>query len=130
MQFWNCVKEQNRIFALPNTINSFKISAYFFIKIDRSKMDRNVPMTIPELGLLDFFGFEEVRQCKIYLCNRVKLESLTMSSQEQPKNKSKRNNGLFCLHSECTCVDVMYFVPVCTIAYHLEKHKTYNGYEP
>ena len=29
----------------------------FFIKVDRSKMDRNAPMTIPELGLLDFFGF-------------------------------------------------------------------------
>ena len=83
-------------------------------------MDRNARMTIPEHGLFDFFGFQEVRQCKIYHCTRVKLtlfrvyiESLTMSSQEQPKKKSKRDNGLFCLYSECTCVDVMYFVPVC-----------------
>jgi len=29
---WNCVKEQNRIFALPKTTNSFKISAYFSSK--------------------------------------------------------------------------------------------------
>ena len=95
-------------------------------------------MAIPELGLLDFFCFQEVRQCKIYLCARVKLrlfsvyiESLTMSSQEPPKKKSKQDNGLFCLYcnSECARVDVMYFVPVCTSAYHIEKHKTYNGSE-
>ena len=29
----------------------------FFIKIDRRKIDQNAPITIPELGLLDFFGF-------------------------------------------------------------------------
>ena len=28
VQFWNCVNERNRIFALPKTTNSFKISAY------------------------------------------------------------------------------------------------------
>ena len=54
----------------------------------------------------------------------LKIESLTMSPQEPRKKKSKRENGLFCLYSECTCVDVMYFVPVCTSAYHMEKHKT------
>ena len=26
--FWNCVNERNRIFALPKTTNSFKITAY------------------------------------------------------------------------------------------------------
>ena len=53
-----CIKERNRIFALTKTANSFEEFAYFFfIKIDRSKMDRNAPMTIPELGLLDFIGF-------------------------------------------------------------------------
>ena len=52
-----------------------------------------------------------------------------MSSQEPLKKKSKRDNGLFCLYSECTCVDVMYFVPVCTSAYHMEKRKTHNGSE-
>ena len=66
-----------------------------------------------------------------------------MSSQEPLKKKSKQDNGLFCLYSECTCVDVMYFVPVCTSAYHMDKHayhmdkhayhmdkhKTYNGSE-
>ena len=100
----------------------------FFMKIDRSQMDRNAPMTIPEPELLGFFGLQDVRQCKIYHCARVKLmifrlyiESLTMSSQEQPKKKSKRGDGLFCLHSEGTCVEVMYFVPVCTSAYHMEK---------
>ena len=36
-------------------------------------MDRNAPMTIPELALFDFFDFEEVRQCKIYHCTTVKL---------------------------------------------------------
>ena len=44
-----------------------------------------------------------------------------MSSRLTPKKKSKRDNGLFCLYSECTCVNVMYFVPVCTSAYHMEK---------
>ena len=90
-------------------------------------MDRNAPATIPELGLLEFIGF---------YCTRVKLglfriyvESLTMPSQEPLKKKSKQDNGLFCLYSECTCVDVMYFVPVCTSAYHMEKHKTYNDSE-
>ena len=99
-------------------------------------MDRKAPITIPELGLVDFIGFWEVRQCKTYYCTRVKLglfriyiESLTMSSQEPLKKKSKQDNGLFCLYSECTCVDVMYFVPVCTSAYHMDKHKTYNGCE-
>ena len=55
---------------------------------------------------------------------------LTMSSHEPPKKKSKRDNGLFYLYTECTCVDVMYFVPVGTGAYRMEKHKTYNGHEP
>ena len=49
---WNCVKERNRTLALPKTTNS-----PIFIKIDRSKMDLNALMTIPELGLLDFIGF-------------------------------------------------------------------------
>ena len=31
-----------------------KCLCLFFIKIERSKMDRNAPMTIPEHGLLDF----------------------------------------------------------------------------
>ena len=72
-----------------------------------------------------------LRQCKIYNCTGVKLrrlrvyfESLTMYSREPPKKKSKGANGFFCLNSECTCVDVMYFVPVCTSASHMEKHKT------
>ena len=53
-----------------------------------------------------------------------------MSSQEPPKKKSKRDNGLFCLHSEYSCVDVLQFVPVYTSAYHMEKHKTYYLSEP
>ena len=55
-----------------------------------------------------------------------------MSSQELPKKKkSKRVNGLFCLYNESTCVDVMYFVPVCTntSANRMEKHRAYNGSE-
>ena len=47
-----------------------------------------------------------------YYCTRVKftlfcvyIERLTMSSQEPPKKKSKRDNRLFRLYSECTCVD-------------------------
>ena len=35
-------------------INEQNISL-FFIKIDRSKMNRNAPMTLPEIGLLDCF---------------------------------------------------------------------------
>ena len=73
----------------------------------------------------------------MYYCVRVKLrlfcvyiESLTMSSQEPPEKKFKRDNGLFRLYSECTCMDVMYFVPVYTSAYYMEKHKSYNGSEP
>ena len=76
---WNCVKERNRILALPKTTNSFK-----------------------NLGFSAFI-----------------LQVLQL----------KRNNGLFCVYSECTCVDVMYFVLVGTRAYHLSKHKTYNGLE-
>ena len=60
-------------------------------------MDRNAPMTIPELDLLNFIGFLRGRQCKIYYCTRVKLrflrvyiESLTMSSQEPPNKKPKQ----------------------------------------
>ena len=34
------------------------------------------------------------------------------------------------MYSECTCVDVRNFVPVCTSAYHMEKHTIYNGSEP
>ena len=50
-----------------------------------------------------------------------------MPSQDPLKKTSKRDNGLFCVYSECTCVDVMYFVPVCqyaSSAYDMEKHKT------
>ena len=60
---------------------------------------------------------------------RVYIESLKISSQEPPIKESKRDDGLFWLYSECTCVDVMYFVPVCTCAYHIERNKTYNGSE-
>ena len=54
-------------------------------------MDRNAPMTIPELDLLNFTGFLRgpPGQCKLCYCTRVKLrflpvyiESLTMSLQE------------------------------------------------
>ena len=61
---WNCVKERNRILALPNTTNCFKY-----------------------LGLSAFI-----------------LQVL----------QSKRNNGLFCVYSECTCVGVLHFVLVST----------------
>ena len=45
-----------------------------------------------------------------------------MSSQEPPKNKFKRDKGLFfCTANARTCVDVKYFVPVSTSAYHLEN---------
>ena len=47
-----------------------------------------------------------------------------------PEMKSKRDNELFCLCSKCTCVDITYFVPVCTSAYNMEKHKTNNGSKP
>ena len=50
-----------------------------------------------------------------------------MPSQDPLKKKSKRDNGLFCVYSECTCVDVMYFVPVCTSPYDMETHKTENA---
>ena len=60
-------------------------------------------------------------QLKYSTCN----SRFTMSSQEPPKKKSKRDNGPFCLYKVCTCVDVMYFVPVCTSAYHVEKCKTW-----
>ena len=65
-------------------------------------MDRNAPMTIPELGLLDFFGFKDVRQCKIYHCTRVELrfsrvyiESLTMSSKIRRKRNPKEITHYF-----------------------------------
>ena len=65
-------------------------------------MDRNAPVTIPELGLLDFIGFKEVRQYKIYHYARVKLRlfrvyvvSLTMSSQEPPKKNPNEITDYF-----------------------------------
>ena len=61
---WNCVKERNRILALPNTTNCFKY-----------------------LGFSAFI-----------------LQVL----------QSKRNNGLFCVYSECTCVGVLHFVLIST----------------
>ena len=76
---WNCVKERNRILALPKITNSFK-----------------------NLGFSAFI-----------------LQVL----------QSKRNNGLFCVYSECTCVGVMYFVLLGTRAYHSAKHKTHNSLE-
>ena len=45
-----------------------------------------------------------------------------MSTQEPPKKKFKRDDGLFCLYSERTCVDIMNFVPVCTSAYTIWKN--------
>ena len=72
-------------------------------------MDRNAPTSIPKLGLIDFIG--SLKYIKIYYCTRVKLrlfrvyiESLTMSSEDPPKKKSKRDNALFCVYGECTCV--------------------------
>ena len=100
----------------------------------KNKKNQNAPLTIPELGLLDIIGFLEVRLCKTHHCTiepnlgfSAFIFSLTMSSQEPPKQKSKRDYGLFCLYSKCTCVDVMHFVSVCTSAYHMEKNKSYNG---
>ena len=40
------------------------------------------------------------------------LQSLHKSVR---KKKTERDNGLCSVYSECTCVDVMYFVPACTI---------------
>ena len=79
-------------------------------------------MKIPELGFLAWtlLVLLEVRQCKIHWFSRVK----------PPKKKSKRDNGLFCVYSECTCVNVMYFLPLCTSDCHKEKHMTYNGSKP
>ena len=61
-------------------------------------MDRNAPIAIPELDLLNFIGFlSGPARVKIYYCTRVKLrflrvyiETLTISSQEPPKKKSKQ----------------------------------------
>ena len=124
---WDCVKERNRIFAVPKTTNCFKING--------SKCTNE-----QSLNLASWTFFLSKRSASVKcttVLNRVNLgffcdyiESLTMSLQERPKKKSKRENGLFCLYSECTCVDVMHFVPVCTSAYHMEKHKTYNGSAP
>ena len=44
-----------------------------------------------------------------------------MSSQEPPKKKSKRDNGLFCLYIECACVDVMYLVHVMYLVFLQER---------
>ena len=96
-------------------------------------MDRNAPMTIPELGLLDFFGFKEVHQCKIYYCARVKLRLFCVILkvfQYLYKSRRKRNPNEITDYFVCKCVDVTYFKPLCTSAYHMEEHKTYNGYEP
>ena len=59
---------------------------------------------------------------------RVYIDNVFTRAAE--KKISKRDNGLFCLYSECTCVGVMYFVPGHNSPYHMEKHKTYNGTEP
>ena len=40
------------------------------IEVDsKCNMDRNAPMTIPELGPLDFLGSQEDRRCKMYSSN-------------------------------------------------------------
>ena len=80
----------------------------------RSKIDRNEPMTISELGLLDLFGFKDVGQCKIYHCTRVKLrfsrvyiESLTMSSKIRRKRNPKEILHYFVSNENAQC----YYAP-------------------
>ena len=50
-------------------------------------MDRKEPMTIPEPGLLDIIGFQEVRHCKIYDCTKVKLKLLHKSRRKRNPNE-------------------------------------------
>ena len=80
----------------------------FFIKIDRSKMDRNATMN------LDFFLFckrsasvkyTTVAGVKLRLF-RVYIESLTMSSQEPPKKKrpNERADYFVCTANAHACV--------------------------
>ena len=66
-------------------------------------MDRNAPMTIPELGLLALIAV--LKGPPIYYCIRVKL-------RPRRKKKSKRDNGLFCFsanaHAWMSCILCQY----------------------
>jgi len=81
-------------------------------------------MTIPELCLLNFCCFPK-RLASVKYTTMVGLNSGFPAFILQVL-QCKRNYGLFCVYSECTCVDVMYCVLVGSRAYHLEKHKTYK----
>ena len=90
-------------------------------------MDRNAPMTITELGFLDFIGFASVKYTTVLEQNLGFSAFILKVLQCLHKNCRKRNPNeimdyFVCTASECTCVDVMYFVPICTSAYHREKH--------
>ena len=89
-------------------------------------MDRNAPMNFLVSKRSASVKYTFVAGVKLTLF-RVYIESLTMSLQEPPKKKSKRDNGLFCLNAHAW---VSLFVPGHTSPYHIEKHKTYNGPQP
>ena len=90
-------------------------------KQNGSKCTNDNPSTSP-FGLYWFSNrFASVKYTTVRESNLVFFTFILQILQ------SKRNNGLFCVYSECTCVDVMYFVLVCTRAYHMEKHKTYKS---
>ena len=68
-------------------------------------MDRNAPMNFLVSKRSASVEYTSVAGVKLTLF-RVYIESLTMSSQEPPKKKSKRDNGLFCLnaHAWVSCI--------------------------
>ena len=91
-------------------------------------MDQNAPMTILRLGLLDFTGFCEVSQCKILLYwsnlgfSAFILKVLQCLLKSRRKiNSNEIRDYFFCTANARTCMDVMYFVPLSTSAYHLEN---------
>ena len=114
---WNYVN-----FCFPKTTNSFKISTYFSSKETEAKwieMHRWKSLNLASWTFLVSKRSASVKFTTVLQSTfRVYIESLTMSSQEPPKKKSKRENGLFCLYIKCTCVDVCIlcqYAPACTI---------------
>ena len=93
---WNCVKERNRIFALPKTMWALK----YLLIFHQNRQKQNGSKCTNELGI--FWFAKRSASVKYTTVARVKLrlfgiyiEGLTMSSQEPPKKSPNEITDYF-----------------------------------
>ena len=86
-------------------------------------------------GPREIFRFELNSVTKVEFCLLTCTAVILKVLRCPHKSRRKRNPNEITDYFVCTanahvCVNVIYSVPVCTSAYHMENYNTYNGSEP